>query len=148
MKVYHSSKLYRKQFALQRFFLIIPFGFLFWYQFLFDNWRKAQDAGVQLSRLLGSTADIASPLLRLLESALNVLFLAWVVPFYNHYLNGRLSQISFAMIFTAGAILVVLFAEFYLVKASKMAGRCDCYRFDWNGGGTITSRSGKSGREL
>ncbi len=101
-------------------FFIIPIGFLLWYQFLFDNWRKAQDAGVQLSHLLGSVADIAWSFLKLLESSFNVLFLAWVVPFSNHYLNGRLSQIYFAIVFSAAAILVVLFANALLESASEI----------------------------
>ena len=102
------------------FFFIIPIGFLLWYTFLFENWRKTQDAGVQLSRLFGSVADIAWSFVKLLESSFNILFLAWVVPFHNYYLSGRLSQIFAAIIFTAATITAVSFASFLFVDVSEM----------------------------
>ena len=101
-------------------FFIIPIGFLFWYQFLFENWRKAQDAGVQLSRLFSSAADIAWSFLKLLESLLNILFLAWVVPFHSYYLTGRLSQIFAAIIFAVATIVIISIASFLLENSSRI----------------------------
>jgi hypothetical protein len=100
-------------------FLVIPLGFVIWYQFLFDNWRKAQDAARQLSQLLDSPANLFLSVLRLVESTFNVSLLAWTVPFSNHYFAGRISQILIGLIFTVLAILMVILAHSFLAQPTE-----------------------------
>ncbi len=87
--------------------LLIPGVFLFWYQFLFDNWRKAQDAGAQLSVLFSSPLTVMWRLVELARSWLNVSLFAWVVPFYQNFYGNRLRDIAFALIFAALVIVLV-----------------------------------------
>src|SRR5262245_22898563 len=73
--------------------LSIPLVFVLWYQFLFDNWRRAQDAGTQLGRLFDSPTTILWRLVDLARSFLNVAIFAWVVPFYQNFYSNRLRDI-------------------------------------------------------
>ena len=100
-------------------FLVIPLGFVFWYQFLFDNWRKAQSAGTQLNILLESVSNIVWFLVRLAQSTINVSFLAWVVPFYDHGFNGRLSQLLFGLFFAMLILGILHFVYHYFEKAAE-----------------------------
>ncbi|MBI5702961.1 MAG: hypothetical protein ACOYYF_10040 [Chloroflexota bacterium] len=97
--------------------LLIPGVFLFWYQFLFDNWRKAQDAGTQLSVLFSSPLTALWRLVELARSWLNAALFAWVVPFYQNFYNNRLKDIAIGLSFTALILVVVVWALRYLKKA-------------------------------
>lgn len=99
--------------ALKRYapHLLIPGVFLFWYQFLFDNWRKAQDAGTQLSALLSSPTTALWHLIELARSWLNVALFAWIVPFYQNFYNNRLKDILVGLAFAALIVGLVAFAN-------------------------------------
>ena len=92
-------------------FLIIPLAFLTWYQFFFDNWRGAQNAGVQIGRLLTSPLTGLWAGIRLLQSTLNVALLAWFVPFQENFFIIRLKDMFIGILF---AIIVVF--VLYLVN--------------------------------
>lgn len=100
--------------------LLIPGVFLFWYQFLFDNWRKAQDASVQLSALLSSPLTLMWRLVDLARSWLNVSLFAWVVPFYQNFYANRLRDIAAALVFAALVVAVTVFAARYLSAAEEI----------------------------
>ena len=104
-------------------FLIIPLGFVLWYQFFFDNWRRAQEAGAQIGQLFVSPVTIFWWLFRLIQSTLNVSLLAWAVPFQENFLSGsgRLSDILIAFFFAVLTILFVALAN----RALEMDGDTD-----------------------
>ncbi len=109
--------------ALKRYapHLLIPAVFLFWYQFLFDNWRKAQDAGTQLSALLSSPTTALWHLIELARSWLNVALFAWIVPFYQNFYDNRLRDILVGLAFAALVLGLVAFASRYLNGAEENA---------------------------
>lgn len=87
--------------------LSIPVVFVLWYQFLFDNWRRAQDAGSQLGRLFDSPLTLLWRLVDLARSFLNVSIFAWVLPFYQNFYGNRLRDILIGLVFAALVILLV-----------------------------------------
>lgn len=94
--------------------LLIPVVFLIWYQFLFDNWRKAQDAGTQLGRLFDSPLTALWWVVQLFRSVLNVSLFAWIVPFYQNFYGNRLKDILLGLLFAALVIAVTYMANIYL----------------------------------
>ena len=94
--------------------LSIPVVFVLWYQFFFDNWRQAQDAGAQLGRLFDSPLTLAWRLVDLARSFLNVAIFAWVVPFYQNFYGNRLREILFGLVFAALVILLVWVAQRFM----------------------------------
>jgi hypothetical protein len=94
--------------------LLIPLVFLVWYQFLFDNWRKAQDAGTQFSALFSSPVTIIWRLMEVARSFLNVSLFAWVVPFYQNFYGNRLRELLIGLFFAIFAIGLVYIAFQYL----------------------------------
>lgn len=101
--------------------LLVPAVFLFWYQFLFDNWRKAQDAGTQLSVLFSSPLTVLWRLVEIARSWLNVTLFAWVVPFYQNFYNNRLKDIALGLVFAALVLAAVWLALRYLKDADEAA---------------------------
>lgn len=97
-------------------FWIIPLGFVTWYQFFFDNWRKAQEAGAQISQLFASPLTLFWWLVRLFQSTLNVSVLAWAVPFQENFFTIRLSDILFAFFFAALVIAILLLSNRQMEK--------------------------------
>ena len=94
-------------------FLLIPISFVIWYQFFFENWRSAQDAGTQLAQLLTSPLTGLWAGVRLLQSSLNVLFFAWVTPLHQNFFNNRLRDLVLGMVAAALVILLAyLFSRF------------------------------------
>lgn len=91
--------------------LFIPLVFLIWYQFLFDNWRKAQDAGIQLGALFSSPTTLMWRIVETVRSFLNVTLFAWVVPFYQNFYGNRLRDIVTGLGFTAFILLLVFLAN-------------------------------------
>lgn len=90
--------------------LLVPVVFLFWYQFLFDNWRNAQDAGTQLARLFTSPTTLIWRLIDVMRSFLNVSVFAWVIPFYQNFYSNRLSDIALGLVcatFVIGILFLV-----------------------------------------
>ena len=94
--------------------LSIPVVFVLWYQFLFENWRQAQDAGTQLGRLFDSPLTMAWRLVDLARSFLNVTIFAWVVPFYQNFYGNRLREILLGLVFAALVILLVWVAQRFM----------------------------------
>jgi hypothetical protein len=91
--------------------LLIPLVFLFWYQFLFDNWRKAQDAGTQLSLLFSSPTALVWKIVELARSWLNVTLFAWIVPFYQNFYNNRLRDIIIGLVFALFVVSLIYIAN-------------------------------------
>ena len=98
--------------------LLVPVVFLIWYQFLFDNWRKAQDAGTQLGALFSSPTTMIWRAVEIMRSWLNVSLFAWVVPFYQNFYDNRLRDIVIGLVFAAFVITLVLVANRYLNAAN------------------------------
>jgi len=94
--------------------LLIPVVFLIWYQFLFDNWRRAQDAGTQLGRLFDSPLTTLWWVVQLFRSVLNVSLFAWIVPFYQNFYGNRLKDILLGLFFAAFVIVMIYIANIYL----------------------------------
>ena len=94
--------------------LLVPVVFLIWYQFLFDNWRKAQDAGTQLSALFSSPTTMLWRAVEVARSWLNVSLFAWVVPFYQNFYGNRLKDIVIGLVFAAFVVLLVYLADRYM----------------------------------
>jgi len=101
--------------------LLIPVVFLIWYQFIFDNWRKAQDAGTQLGALFSSPTTALWRLIDIVRSFLNVSLFAWVVPFYQNFYGNRLRDILIGLIFTTFVLLLVYFANRYLDHTEEIS---------------------------
>jgi hypothetical protein len=98
------------------FHLLIPIAFLFWYTFLFDNWRSAQDAGTQFSVLFSSPLTMLWRLVDMFRGVLNVSIFAWVVPFYQNFYGNRLKDILLGLLFAALAVLAIYIANRFLGK--------------------------------
>ena len=94
--------------------LLVPVVFLVWYQFLFDNWRKAQDAGAQLGALFSSPTTLMWRFVEILRSWLNVSLFAWVVPFYQNFYGNRLKDIVIGLVFAIFVIALIYVANKYL----------------------------------
>jgi hypothetical protein len=102
-------------------FLLIPIVFLVWYQFLFDNWRKAQDAGTQFSVLLSSPTTLMWRLIETARSFLNVSLFAWVIPFYDNFYGNRLRDTILALVLAAIVVMLVYITNRYLNNNVKNA---------------------------
>ena len=105
--------------------LSIPIVFFIWYQFLFDNWRKAQDAGTQLGRLFDSPTTLLWRLLDLARSFLNVSLFAWVVPFYQNFYGNRLRDISIGFVFATVVVALIWVAHLYMRAHSEIENQQD-----------------------
>lgn len=99
--------------------LSIPVVFVFWYQFLFDNWRRAQDAGAQLSLLFDSPLTMLWRLVDLARSFLNVSIFAWIVPFYQNFYSNRLRDILLGLVFAALVIFLVWVVHKFIAPHSE-----------------------------
>ncbi len=91
-------------------FFLIPISFIIWYQFFFENWRKAQDAGVQLAQLLTSPLAGLWTAIRFLQGFLNVTFFAWATPFQQNYFGNRLTDLGIGLLFS---VIVIVFLLIY-----------------------------------
>jgi len=84
---YKNRKLLQKGVQIIRVWmpaLIIPFGFLFWRLYLFENQRQATDIYAQLSPFFISPIQTLKLwTINLFQDTLNVIFLAWSVPLYK-----------------------------------------------------------------
>ena len=89
-------------------YFLIPVSFVVWYQFFFENWRKAQDAGVQLGQLMSSPLAGLWAGIRLLQGTLNVSILAWTIPFDQNYFSGSLTDLLISLIIAFMVIAIVL----------------------------------------
>lgn len=112
----------RKTLKTSSLHLLIPLVFLVWYQFLFDNWRSAQDAETQLSRLFSSPTTLIWRLVDILRSFLNVSLFAWVIPFQENFYNNRLKDIALGLVFAAFVIGLVYLAHKYLNNDADLDG--------------------------
>lgn len=97
-------------------FIFIPIGFVIWYEFFFENWRKAQDAGVQLSALFTSPLTLPWLGVRLIQSTLNISILAWFVPFHENFISSRLRDILLGLILMGATITAFLIGNSLLEK--------------------------------
>ena len=105
---------------------LIPFGFLFWRFFLFQNERTATDVGLQLGYLF------ASPFLtggwwlsRLFQSAVNVTILAWAAPLFQSLFEVGLSNLMTGVLIAGIAILLFLWISSLLWKMQENANDSD-----------------------
>jgi hypothetical protein len=74
--------------------LLGPLFFLVWWRFIFENVRKAADVEQQLSVLSNGLQTLLAWTIHLLESAVNILFMAWTAPLYGRLALGDLRQIA------------------------------------------------------
>ncbi len=100
-------------------FLLIPIGFVIWYQFFFDNWRSAQDAGVQLAQLLSSPLSLLWAGIRFLQGTLNVTLFAWGTPFQQNYLGNRLTDLINGLFWGCTVLILFLLYFGYLQKSTN-----------------------------
>ncbi len=100
-------------------FLLIPGAFIYWYQFIFDNWRKAQEAGLQIGKVLENPLEIIAWIVSLFQGLVNVIFGAWIVPLNGNFYSGTPRE--YIMQFGAGALVVGLGALAFL-KLGKDEG--------------------------
>ena len=91
--------------------LLVPVVFFVWYQFLFDNWRKAQDAGTQLGALFSSPTTMLWRTIDIIRSWLNVSVFAWVIPFYQNFYGNRLRDIVIGLVFAASVVMLISIAN-------------------------------------
>ena len=87
-------------------------GFLVWRQFFFENVRKAADVGLQFTRLADAPLTLFAWFLRFLQSATDILVMAWTVPMRDAFYGGEVKDmlIALALIGTA-ALLFFWFAN-------------------------------------
>ena len=88
------------------FFLAIPICFVVWYQFFFDNWRKAQQAGVQLRHVFQEPATVVSWVVGVFQGLLNDTLMAWTSPFNSNFYSGGARD--FVLRFVLAAVVVAL----------------------------------------
>lgn len=100
-------------------FVIIPVSFVAWYQFFFENWRSAQNAGAQLSQLFASPLTGLWAGIRLLQSSLNVLFMAWALPVQQNFFTNRLRDLLLGLFFAAAVILIAFLFNRYLLNRNE-----------------------------
>lgn len=113
-------------------FLVIPFGFVFWYQFIFDNWRKAQQADVQLARVLADPLTLVSWVVRFVQGFLNVSLLSWAVPYNANFYAGNPQDFLIRLALAAAVIGVGALAFVYLSKnASEEETSADAQPGRW-----------------
>ncbi len=98
--------------------LLGPLLFLVWRQFFFENWRKAADVGLQFSRLADAPQTFLVWIVRLLEGAAKVLFMAWTVPLHDRFEIGDLGTAAAALILAAALAALVFFADRFFARAS------------------------------
>ncbi len=95
--------------------LAIPFGFVFWRTFFFNNERKATDVGLQLSAFFSSPVSTGTSwFLQSLSSLLNLSVLAWTAQFQRFFFGMRLRDIAFALCMAGFVVLMVILAERFL----------------------------------
>ncbi|MBK9925606.1 MAG: hypothetical protein IPP66_09970 [Anaerolineales bacterium] len=99
--------------------LLVPVVFLVWYQFLFDNWRKAQDAGTQLGALFSSPTTMLWRTIDVVRSFLNVSLFAWIIPFYQNFYGNRLKDIVTGSVFAVFVLVLIYLANRYLTTSSS-----------------------------
>jgi hypothetical protein len=112
-------------------FFVIPVGFVFWYLFIFENWRKAQDASAQLSRMLDTPSTALWWLLRLFQGTFNVTLLAWAVPFYQYLFSGRLRDILLNLAFAGLVIVAAVWADRHLKAKGQTGAAIEHAAEDW-----------------
>ena len=114
-------------------FLIIPVGFIFWYQFVFDNWRKAQQAGVQLGRVFADPLTVISWMVKLFQGSLNVTLLSWAVPFNSNFYFGQPHDFVIRFVLAAVVILAGVLAFFFFsrMQPDEPASDADSSGWQW-----------------
>ncbi len=97
------------------FFAIIPVGFVFWRQFMFDNQRKVTELGAQFGKLLTDPLfTLYEWIVNAVQSLLNVMALSWAEPL--HRLGFSLSTGKFLIALTLSvSVMGVIFAFFHFV---------------------------------
>ncbi len=100
--------------------LLVPFGYLFWRLFLFENARKATDIGAQLGAILDSPVLVSLWWgVRLLQSTINTMVLVWGVPFYQMAFQWRLREILVGLLLATLAVLLYGLVERRIHKAGE-----------------------------
>jgi hypothetical protein len=108
--------------------LIIPLGFLLWHQLIFQNQRKAADISLQAGHLFNSPLTTMWWLVRTFQSVLNVLILAWGVPFSNLFYSERLREILASCIGAGGVVGLVFFINRIFISEND---KQDDMQEDW-----------------
>lgn len=113
-----KSSLPRKLFKTIKLWIpasIIPFGFIIWRLFLFENQRKATNIYFQLFALVTSPIQtLLTWVTNLFKDIINVIFLAWAVPLseiayklnYRYFIIGLVLGIICVLIVVLGTLLM------------------------------------------
>jgi len=97
--------------------VVIPFGFILWRLFFFENQRKATDVNLQLSKFMEAPMDsLWKGFEYLFQSIANVGFNAWTKQLYPRLSEAGFQVSGIAFILAAG--IVVLF----IVAGNKLNG--------------------------
>lgn len=88
--------------------LLVPFGFLFWHQLIFENRRKAADLTLQIGALGSAPSTVLWWFIHFLHSLLNVLVFVWFSPFNQNFFTLRLREILFAFGLMIAVLAIVL----------------------------------------
>ncbi|MEI7846557.1 MAG: hypothetical protein WCK35_12205 [Chloroflexota bacterium] len=96
---------------------VIPFGFLFWRLFIFQNERPATDVGLQLGSILGSPVSTGLWwLVRIFQSVINVSVLAWGAPLFQNLFGLRLISIIVGVLLAGLVVLLLLSVNLFIDK--------------------------------
>jgi uncharacterized membrane protein len=97
------------------FYAIVPVGFVFWRQFIFDNQRKVTELGAQFDKVLTDPLfTLYEWIVNTVQSLLNVMVISWAEPL--HRLGFSLSTGKFLIALTLSVgVMGVVFAFFYFV---------------------------------
>ncbi len=99
--------------------LFIPFGFIFWRIFIFNNERKATDIGLQLGALFNAPIPTAfSWFIQFFSSLMNLGVLAWVAQFPRFFFGLRLRDTLSALV-VAGLVLLLVALVEKLIKQEQ-----------------------------
>ncbi len=95
---------------------LIPAGFMLWRMLIFKNERPATDVGLQLGSLVSSPLSTGLWwFVRLFQSAVETMVLAWTGPNFQVLFGLRLNTIMLGLVVAFSAAAIVVFFE-YLQK--------------------------------
>jgi hypothetical protein len=100
--------------------LFIPFGFVFWRIFFFDNGRRATDIGLQISGLFSSPiTTLISWFLLFFNGILNLAVLAWFNQLSNFFFGMRLRDMAVGLLIAVSTLALLFLCEVLLHRAGQ-----------------------------
>ena len=102
-------------------YLLIPFGFLFWNLFLFQNQRGETDIIGHFHHVFSDPSILVYWFVNFLNSVLNTSLFSWVVPFYERFFNQPIRQIVGGFVVAVLALLSIYLFSFFSRQMQKEA---------------------------